>query len=81
LGVKDQGVGIAEENCEVIFEKFQTLPSGEGAKTEGAGLGLAISKGIVEAHEGKIWVERAAPFSSPFPNKVTSKTYDELVRL
>jgi len=56
--VKDQGVGISEENLEIIFEKFRTLPSSDGqGKTERTGLGLAISKGIIEAHGGNIWAE------------------------
>ena len=58
VAVRDQGLGISEENLSAIFEKFHTLPSsgGEG-KREGTGLGLAISKGIVEAHGGRIWAE------------------------
>ncbi len=56
--VKDQGIGISEENLEIIFEKFRTLPSSDGqSKTERTGLGLAISKGIIKAHGGKIWAE------------------------
>ena len=66
LAVKDQGVGIAQENFEVIFEKFQTLPAGAKGKTEGAGLGLAICKGIVEAHGGKIWAESSEGQGSTF---------------
>ncbi len=66
LGVKDQGVGIAREHLEVIFEKFQTLPSGVKGKSEGAGLGLAICRGIVEAHGGKIWAESAEGQGSTF---------------
>lgn len=49
--VADEGPGIAPEMREKIFEQFQ-----KGTK-EGSGLGLAISKGIVEAHGGRIWVE------------------------
>ena len=56
--VRDQGIGISEENLEIIFEKFRTLPvSDGGSKSDRTGLGLAISKGIIEAHNGKIWAE------------------------
>ena len=62
--VRDTGIGIAPENHEVIFEKFyQTGPlalhsSGRTTfKAGGAGLGLAISSSIVQAHNGRIWVE------------------------
>ncbi|MBW1705940.1 MAG: DUF3365 domain-containing protein [Deltaproteobacteria bacterium] len=58
VAVRDRGIGISEENMEVIFEKFYTLPSSKGiGKHEGTGLGLAICKGIIEAHGGRIWAE------------------------
>jgi signal transduction histidine kinase len=62
--VADTGIGIAPENQEIIFEKFGQLgdvslhSSGKTKfKGGGPGLGLAITKGIIEAHEGSIWVE------------------------
>jgi signal transduction histidine kinase len=62
--VSDTGIGIARENLELVFRKFyQTGPvslhsSGKTKfKGAGPGLGLAIAKGIVEAHGGKIWAE------------------------
>jgi len=67
VAVRDQGVGISEENLEVIFEKFHTLPSSGGrGKREGTGLGLAICKGIIEAHGGKIWAESVKGGGSTF---------------
>ncbi len=65
--VKNQGIGISEENLEIIFEKFRTLPSSDGqSKSERTGLGLAISKGIIEAHGGKIWAESTKGQGSSF---------------
>ena len=58
--VKDYGKGISKENIGKIFNKFVKLEKGEDIDTsidKGMGLGLYISKGIVEAHGGKIWVE------------------------
>lgn len=62
--VSDTGIGIAPENQEVIFEKFGQLgdvslhSSGKTKfKGGGPGLGLAITRGIIEAHNGSIWVE------------------------
>ena len=67
VAVEDQGIAISEENLEVIFEKFHTLPSSEGrGKIEGTGLGLAICKGIVEAHGGGIRVESGRGEGSVF---------------
>lgn len=54
MSVSDRGTGIAEEHRAKIFEKFYRHPR---ARSAGFGLGLAIAKGIVEAHGGKIWVE------------------------
>jgi signal transduction histidine kinase len=51
VSIRDTGVGIAPEVLPVMFEKFVSLSE------RGTGLGLFISKGIVEAHQGKIWGE------------------------
>jgi signal transduction histidine kinase len=66
VAVTDQGIGIAGENLETIFEKFSTVPSGSNSKTEGTGLGLAICKAIVGAHGGKIWAKSKPGESSTF---------------
>jgi signal transduction histidine kinase len=64
ISVADSGIGIDPEHHELIFEKFYraselNLHSTGQTKFKGAGpgLGLPISKGIVEAHGGRIWVE------------------------
>jgi two-component system sensor histidine kinase KdpD len=55
VAVADRGPGIPGEQAEKIFDKFYRLPrEREGS---GAGLGLAICRGIVQAHGGRIWVE------------------------
>jgi len=62
--VRDTGIGLNQEDFEAIFEKFFSLgqiglhsSSKYRFKGGGPGLGLAIAKGIIEAHQGKIWVE------------------------
>jgi signal transduction histidine kinase len=64
ITITDTGIGIAPENQDIIFEKFGQLgdvslhSSGKTKfKGGGPGLGLAITKGIIEAHEGSLWVE------------------------
>lgn len=56
VDVIDQGIGIAPEDMPKLFLKFQQLDSSNTRPTGGWGLGLAISKGIVEEHGGRIWV-------------------------
>lgn len=54
--VKDTGIGLAKEKIEMIFERFTQGEYTTTKKYGGAGLGLAISKGLVELLEGHIWV-------------------------
>ena len=68
VSVTDTGPGIAAEDQERIFEEFQQTEVGREQR-EGTGLGLALSKSLVELHGGRIWVEsepaRARPSLSP----------------
>ncbi|GGM83254.1 hypothetical protein GCM10010967_13710 [Dyadobacter beijingensis] len=64
IGVKDSGIGIAQEHLKVIFEDFSQV-NGLAVK-QGTGLGLAICKRIVELHGGKISVESAVGKGSEF---------------
>jgi signal transduction histidine kinase len=64
ITVKDTGIGIDKEYQELVFEKFyqtgEVLLHSSGKtkfKGGGPGLGLAISRGIVDAHQGRIWLE------------------------
>ncbi|MEM1319354.1 MAG: tetratricopeptide repeat protein [Bacteroidota bacterium] len=62
--VKDNGIGMAPENKEKVFEVFRRLHS--RAEYEGSGIGLATCKKIVEKHRGKIWVESELDEGSSF---------------
>lgn len=58
--VADSGEGIPGHDVPYIFDRFYRGEKSRSRDTGGAGLGLAISKAIVEAHHGRIWVESAA---------------------
>src|SRR5262245_40106470 len=66
--VADTGSGIAPENLHRVFDRFWQATS---TNRQGAGLGLPITKGIIEAHGGRIWVEstphRGTTFSFTIP--------------
>ena len=55
--VKDTGIGISKENIDKIFDKFFQVDATTTRKYSGSGVGLAISKNIIEKHGGYIWVE------------------------
>lgn len=57
ISVADQGVGIAPEHLVRLFEKFFRVKSGLGRHVVGTGLGLPITRAIVESHGGRIWAE------------------------
>jgi two-component system NtrC family sensor kinase len=65
VSVADTGPGIAREDHDRIFEEFQQTEAG-AAQREGTGLGLALSKRLVELHGGRIWVDSELGKGSTF---------------
>jgi signal transduction histidine kinase len=65
VSVRDTGPGIAAEDQERIFEEFQQAELGK-AQREGTGLGLALSKRLVELHDGRLWVDSEPGHGSTF---------------
>ncbi|HEX6164749.1 MAG TPA: response regulator [Vicinamibacterales bacterium] len=57
IAVADQGEGIAPENLNRLFRKFQQVDSSASRRKGGTGLGLAITKALVEQHGGRIFVD------------------------
>lgn len=55
--VSDTGIGIEKENLERVFESFSQLKNGITRKKDGAGLGLSITKKLIELHESEINIE------------------------
>jgi two-component system sensor histidine kinase KdpD len=64
LSVQDEGPGIPPAEQARVFDKFYRVKSGE--HVPGSGIGLAISKGIVETHGGRIWIESTPGAGSTF---------------
>ena len=61
VSVSDEGRGVPPERLPHLFRKFNRVDEERGDGHERAGLGLAICKGIVEAHGGRIWAESDGP--------------------
>jgi PAS domain S-box-containing protein len=66
VSVRDEGRGIPFDEFETIFERFHQVQSSDGRKLGGTGLGLPITKAIVERHGGRIWVESELGVGSTF---------------
>ena len=70
--VRDKGMGVPISKLPLLFNKFSRLHTESGDTKPGVGLGLAICKGIIEAHGGRIWAEspgvnQGATFSFTLP--------------
>jgi K+-sensing histidine kinase KdpD len=66
ISVSDQGIGIPPADLDNVFERFYRVENETTRQVSGAGLGLAISRGIVEAHGGRIWVKSDLGVGSTF---------------
>ncbi len=75
FSVTDEGIGIEQESFDKLFQKFSRVDSTDSKKIKGTGLGLWICKEIVEAHNGKIWVESEVGKGSTF--KFTIQRVDD----
>ena len=77
LKVKDSGRGIPTKYQKAIFERFQQVSEGDWSEKGGVGLGLAISKSIVEAHGGIIGVDSQPSTGSTFWVRLPANTLAE----
>jgi len=67
ISIKDNGLGIAPEQQKLLFSKYtQAENMSEKVAIMGTGLGLYLAKGIIESHEGRIWVKSAPGQGSTF---------------
>lgn len=66
IAVKDNGIGIKEEDIAKVFDKFQQIENSLNRKIGGTGLGIPIAKQLMEAHRGFIWVKSKLNEGSTF---------------
>lgn len=66
IAVKDNGIGIAKEDWNKVFEQFKQIENSLSRKVGGSGLGLPIAKRLMEAHKGFIWLESELNQGSTF---------------
>jgi two-component system phosphate regulon sensor histidine kinase PhoR len=64
--IKDNGMGIPEEELARIFERFYRVDKGRSQELGGTGLGLSIVKHIIQAHGGRVWAESKLGEGSTF---------------
>jgi signal transduction histidine kinase len=57
VGVSDQGIGIAKENLEKVFDPMYRIKHENSEKIPGIGLGLSVCKGLIDSHGGRIWID------------------------
>ncbi len=74
VSVKDSGIGIADSDKKRLFDKFYRSGQAISRNIKGTGLGLAIAKGIIDQHQGKIWVESEVGKGSTFYFSLPIKT-------
>lgn len=84
FSVSDTGIGIKGNDLDILFQKFEQIDHGLSRKYEGAGLGLVITKELVELHGGRIMVEseygKGSTFTFLLPIEATQHTSTETLK-
>ena len=79
VSVTDNGIGIPPEHMDKVFDRFYRLESGVARRRGGTGLGISICKGIVEGHNGEIWVKSTPDKGSTFSFSLPITDNSEMV--
>ena len=66
VGIHDTGIGIEEEHIPIVFEQFRQIDGNLNRSVGGTGLGMPITKKLVELHGGEIWIESVKGQGSTF---------------
>lgn len=72
FSISDTGIGIPTDKLDKIFDKFYQVDSSEKRRYGGLGLGLAISKSILELHNGRLWAKSKIGEGSEFFFELTT---------
>lgn len=83
IHIKDQGVGIPQEELPKLFKKFHRVGDYSTAESQGTGLGLYITRALVELHHGRIWADSEGPghgstFTFSLPEASVQKEIQDL---
>ncbi len=81
IAVKDNGIGIAKENWDKVFEQFKQIENSLSRKVGGSGLGLPIAKRLMDAHKGFIWLDSEVEKGSTFYLAVPIMSDEEIFKL
>lgn len=78
ISVKDDGIGINEDDYERVFQPFVQIDESISKKYEGVGLGLALVKKFVELHGGKVWVKASPGKGSTFTFRIPKRPENKI---
>jgi PAS domain S-box-containing protein len=81
VSVSDTGIGIARADLPRLFREFEQLAQPNGTRPEGTGLGLALSRRLVELHGGRVEVESELGRGSTFSVHLPIKSPDEITNI
>jgi PAS domain S-box-containing protein len=81
VSVSDTGIGIARADLPRLFREFEQLAQPNGTRPEGTGLGLALSRRLVELHGGRVEVESELGRGSTFSVHLPLKSPDEITNI
>jgi len=80
ISICDTGIGISKPNVDKLFNKFVQIGRTYGPGEKGTGLGLTISRALIELHGGRIWVESTLGKGTKFHFTIPKSSFEEVFR-